>query len=428
MTMGKNPTDEEPTKRGNELERESSLRRQVEENLRESEERCRAIIESLEDAYYEVDMAGNLTFFNDALCSFLGYSPNELMGMNNRQFMSTDTAKTVYRTFNQVFLTGKPAKVFDWEVIRKDGERRLIETSVSLIRDSRSAPVGFRGIARDITERKKLIREQEVLSEVKERLIGHLAHELITPIALVEVFLDQLRQTGVPESLKQETLQKVRRNLDRLKDIQLIAREVITPYEYRPQRFQVDTALKEMMENLRVKSAHRSVTIEERLESINTDMIDPGILKRVVMALVKNAVENTPDEGKITVSLMRLDRGVLLNVDDCGIGIADSDMPLIIKGFYPTQEAKYYSTKRPFDFNAGGKGLELMRLKLLETEGAFRLSFESSRCAYLAASGGRCAGKISSCPYVNSEKDCLESGGTSCSVLFFNKPTETQTS
>jgi len=122
-----------------------------------------------------------------------------------------------------------------------------------------------------------------------------------------------------------------------------------------------------------------------------------------------------------------LRRGVLLKVDDCGMGIADSDMPLIIKGFYPTQQAQYYSTKRPFDFNAGGKGLELMRLKLLETEGAFRLSFESSRCAYLAASGGRCAGKISSCPYVNSEKDCLESGGTSCSVLFFGKPTETQT-
>jgi hypothetical protein len=98
---------------------------------------------------------------------------------------------------------------------------------------------------------------------------------------------------------------------------------------------------------------------------------------------------------------------------------------LITRGFYPTQEPQYYSTKRPFDFNAGGKGLELMRLKLLEMEGAFTLSFESSRCTYLEAGGGRCAGKISSCPHVKSRKECLESGGTRCVVLFFRKCAET---
>ena len=421
--MGKNATDDARTKRGKQLEKESSTRRRMEENFRETEERFRAIIDSLEEAYFEVDIAGNLTFFNNALCNILGYSPAELIGMNNRQYMTSETAQTVYQTFNQVYLTGNPAKAFDWELLRKTGEARFVEASVSLIRDAKGVPVGFRGIARDITERKKLMREQELLSEVKERLIAHLAHELITPIALVEVYLDQLRDRETPESAKENAVQRIRRNLDRLKDIQQVAREVVTPYEHRPERLQVDAAMGEILEDLRVQSAHRCLTIEENLESIDTDIIDLGILKKVVMALVKNAVENTPDEGKITLSLTRSERGVLLKVDDCGMGIADSDMPLIIKGFYPTQQPQYYSTKRPFDFNAGGKGLELMRLKLLEMEGAFSLSFESRRCTYMAAASELCPGKISSCPYIQSERDCIQSGGTRCTVLFFRKAT-----
>jgi PAS domain S-box-containing protein len=424
--MGKKATGNRPTHRDKRQVKESSTRRQMEVALRETKERCSALMESLEDAYFEVDTAGNLTFFNDALCIILGYSPDELMGMNNRQYMTSETAETVYHTFHQVYLTGKPAKAFDFKLLPKAGEAKFVDASVSLIRDAKGAPVGFRGIARDITEQKKLMREQELLSDVKERLIGHLAHELITPIALVEVSLDLLWNREIPESEKENALQRIRRNLDRLKDIQRIAREVVTSYEHQPQRLQVDTAIGENLDNLRMRSAHRYVTIEERLESIDTDIIDPTILKKVLTALVKNAIENTPDEGAVTVALTRVPRGVCVTVEDHGIGIAASDVPLITRGFYPTQEPQYYSTKRPFDFNAGGKGLELMRLKLLEMEGAFTLSFDSSRCTYLEASGGRCPGKISSCPHVKSQKACLESGGTRCTALFFRKTPETK--
>ena len=139
-------------------------RQQAEEALRESEEKYRTILESIEDSYYEVDLAGNLTFFNDSLCRLHGYSEDELMGMNNRQYMDDETAKIVYQTFNAVYRTGKPAKVFDWEVIRKDGTRRFVEASVSLIRDSTGETAGFRGIIRDITERK---RTEEALRDEK---------------------------------------------------------------------------------------------------------------------------------------------------------------------------------------------------------------------------------------------------------------------
>jgi len=136
-----------------------------------SEEKYRSILQSFEEGYYEVDLAGNFTFFNDSMVGILGYSKkDELMGMNNRRYMSEETSKKVYQTFNEVYRTGIPAKAFDWELIRKDGTRRYLETSVSLARDSKGQPIGFYGIARDVTERKQA-EEALQASEEKYRTI-----------------------------------------------------------------------------------------------------------------------------------------------------------------------------------------------------------------------------------------------------------------
>jgi PAS domain S-box-containing protein len=138
-----------------ELERSESERKQVEEKLRESEEKYRNILENIEDGYFEVDLAGNFTFFNPSLCRILGYPREEMPGMNNRIFMDAENAKKVFRAFNEVYVTGFPKKGFEWETFRKDGARTYIEVSVSLIAMPGEKPTGFRGIARDVTERKR---------------------------------------------------------------------------------------------------------------------------------------------------------------------------------------------------------------------------------------------------------------------------------
>jgi PAS domain S-box-containing protein len=132
-----------------------ALSETAEKALRESEEKYRTILHNIEEGYYEVDLGGNVIFFNDSLCKLFGYSKEELMGMNNRQFMTENMARRVYQTFNEVYRTGIPAREFDWELVRKDGTKRFIEASVSLMRDSKGQPIGFYGIARDITERKQ---------------------------------------------------------------------------------------------------------------------------------------------------------------------------------------------------------------------------------------------------------------------------------
>jgi PAS domain S-box-containing protein len=146
------------------LKKEPGQLRRVREVLRESEEKSRAILQSIEELYYEVDLAGNLVAFNPSMTEILGYSKEELMGMNNRRYMDEETTKKVYHTFNQVYRTGLPTKAFDWDLIRIDGSRRILETSVSLMRDSKGRPIGFYGIGRDVTERKKaerILRESE---------------------------------------------------------------------------------------------------------------------------------------------------------------------------------------------------------------------------------------------------------------------------
>jgi len=146
--------------------RDITERKRAEEALRSSEEKYRTILETIEEGYFEVDISGNFTFFNDSLCKIIGYLKDEMMGMNNRQYMDKENAKKVYQTFNQVYTTGEPHVSFDWEIIKKDGTKRFIESSVSLIRNSKSEQIGFRGVVRDITERKKA---EEALRESEER-------------------------------------------------------------------------------------------------------------------------------------------------------------------------------------------------------------------------------------------------------------------
>ena len=129
--------------------------KQTAEALKESEERYRTILESIEDGYFEVDIAGNLTFFNDSVCRMSGYNRAEMMGMNNRQYTDKENSQILYQAFNKVFRTGEPSNGVEYEIIGKDGTKLYVESAVSLIRNTSGQPIGFRGIMRNITERKR---------------------------------------------------------------------------------------------------------------------------------------------------------------------------------------------------------------------------------------------------------------------------------
>ena len=163
----------ELTKAIEQLKLEMRERKQATEDLMASEEKYRTILESIEDGYYEVDIAGNFTFFNDRICEILGYSANELISMNNPQYLEPETAKKTYERFNGVIQTGESDKGFSFEYTRKDGTGRFLEASISLMKDAEGHAVGLRGILRDTTEKKRL--EVELLNARKMEALGTIA-------------------------------------------------------------------------------------------------------------------------------------------------------------------------------------------------------------------------------------------------------------
>lgn len=162
--------------------RDITERKRAEESLRLSEEKYRTILENIQEGYFEVDLAGNLKFFNDPLCQITHYTKEELTGLNYKMYTDEETSQKVYQAFHKVFKTGNPTKEFDWQVVGKDGVKRHIEASVSLQKDFSGNPVGFKGIIRDITERKCI-----------EQQLNYMAtHDVLTGLPNRTLFMDRL--------------------------------------------------------------------------------------------------------------------------------------------------------------------------------------------------------------------------------------------
>ncbi|MCP4756410.1 MAG: PAS domain S-box protein [Proteobacteria bacterium] len=146
------------------LTQELKHSRQAEKDLQDRERRHLGILENMEEAYFELDLSGNFTFFNTASVELFGYPADQMMGMNYRQYVSEETADRLCRIYNGIFSTGKPEKSIIYEIIRQDGTKRQLEISTSLKRDLEGQALGFSSIGRDITERintEKALRESE---------------------------------------------------------------------------------------------------------------------------------------------------------------------------------------------------------------------------------------------------------------------------
>lgn len=150
--------------------------KRAEEALRESEEKYRTIIEQMVDGYFEVDLVGNYTFVNDAESNIIGYSRDECIGMNNRQYQDEKNAQKTNQVFKRIYKTGEPIKSLEAEVIRKNGTKGFNEVSASLIKDTKGKPIGFRGFTRDVTGRKRA-EEQLRQAEKNYRTVFENAQE-----------------------------------------------------------------------------------------------------------------------------------------------------------------------------------------------------------------------------------------------------------
>ncbi len=141
-------------------------RKSWEDVLRQSEEKYRTILQSIQEGYYEVDLAGHLTFFNDSLSRIVGTSSENMVGLDHRRYTDAENSAKMIQTFNEVYRTEEGIEGFQYEIVTLEGVRRFLEASVSPRRDSAGEIVGFRGTVRDITERNKA---EEALRQSEQR-------------------------------------------------------------------------------------------------------------------------------------------------------------------------------------------------------------------------------------------------------------------
>ena len=280
-------------------------------------------------------------------------------------------------------------------------------------------------------------KELERLNRVKSKALDHLSHELKTPLSVIRGNINLLKKRlpTEPSSAKAVPLfETLERNLNRILAIQEETDNIIRCYREleggvspddgdrrdsaRAEPVHLLPFAEQILEKIKERAAHRVIRFQLEVARDHQVAMDPGILENILVCLLKNAVENTPDEGTVRVLSEQKDDRLLLKVRDFGIGITEENQKSIFDGLFHTQETDLYTSRKPYDFNAGGKGLDLLKMKVYGRGFGFDLSVESRRCVHLPTDRNVCPGRISACPHCQGPEDCLSHGESTFCVSF----------
>ncbi len=158
-------------------------RNTAEQALRDSENRYRSIIENIDEGYCEVDPNGNITFFNDRMRDILGYSREELTGMNTANMLEEKDVEKVFGHFADVYTSDEPQPEFTCLIRRKDGSQKFVGLTPTVIKDGQGNKTGLRSIVRDMDRQKKY----------EENLIYLAYHDALTGLKNRKAFYEQLQ-------------------------------------------------------------------------------------------------------------------------------------------------------------------------------------------------------------------------------------------
>jgi len=379
-------------------------RNEVEKALQESEKKYRTLLANIEDGYWELDLAGNFTFFNPPVCKYMGYSEDELLGMNNRQFMNEEQAKRAYNIFNKVYQTGRTRWARDWEVIRKDGGKEYFESSNSLMRDAKEEPVGFRCFGRDTTERKRAEEQarlhQEQLFQASKMvalgtLVSGVAHDINNPNNFIMLNTPLLKEAW------EEAMPILEEYYEENGDFSIGGMNFTEMRESIPglfagitdgsQRIQhivddlrnfVRKSTPDMTEPINVNAVLKSsISLLSSLigNSTNRFVVEYGKdlpkltgsshrLEQVLINLIQNACQALPDPDKgivVSTSFDELQNNIVIRVEDEGAGIPSESLPYVTDTFFTTK------------YGSGGIGLGLSISSKIVEEHNGKMTFTS---------------------------------------------------
>jgi PAS domain S-box-containing protein len=351
-------------------------------------------------------------------------------------------------------------------VNKKEGEFdqsdiELLTTIGNLV----ALPIENAGINEEL---KRSYEDVKSLNRTKDRVIHHLSHELKTPISILSASLNLLKKrlSDMADQRWDQIFERAQRNLQRLLEMQYQLEDILREKDYKTHhmlsalldasvdelevlislglgekdiiekiRQHIDDTygprksksevielglfVKDKIKALRPKFAHRKCRLRTYVSETAAIYIPPDVLGKVVEGLVRNAVENTPDGGKISLRVRKGEIGPEFEVKDSGIGISEENLRLIFENYFTSYDTMQYSTRQPYDFKAGGKGFDLLRMKIFSERYNFRIKMTSRPCHLIDADGLECPGNVADCVPDADTKDCRNSGGTTVTVQFY---------
>jgi len=336
-------------------------RKVAEEALKSSEQKYRTIIEGIGEGYFEVDLRGNLTFSNPALCRMTGLLAEDIAGINYREYTTPETAEKMLKMFGRIYKTAQPSGVQDFEIRMRDGRRIAIDLTASPMVSAEGGVIGFRGLCRDISERKRNEQQKQELEEELQRaqkmkaigaLAGGVAHDLNNILSGIVSYPDLLLLDLSVESPLRMPIETIRDSGRKaaaiVQDLLTLARRGVSVSEVLNLNDIVLEYLKSP-EFIKLESFHPHVRVDRRLDAgLMNIMGSPVHLSKTVMNLVSNAAEAMPEGGTIRISTRnayvdepiqgydQVTEGdyVVLEVSDAGIGIAAEDLQRIFEPFF----------------------------------------------------------------------------------------------
>jgi PAS domain S-box-containing protein len=335
------------------LTAEIAERRKAEETLRASEYRYRELFDGAKDLIYVHDLNGNFVSINKAALQITGYTADEALKMNISQLVAPEDLDTVH-TMVARNLGGDANATYDLAIVTKEGRRLMLEVSTHLVYRN-GIPVAVQGIARDITERRRL-EEQFLQSQKMEavgRLAGGVAHDFNNLLTVIGAY-SQMISDSLPDDQRlrgyaQEILWAAERAgtlTNRL--LAFSRRQVVQPRIVDLNGLIV--TLDNMLRRLIGEDIELKIVLEPGAGAVKAD---PNHLEQVIMNLAVNARDAMRTGGSLSIRTSRADLGppaegspdlppgsyIALEVIDTGAGMTPEVLAHIFEPFFTTKEA-----------------------------------------------------------------------------------------
>ncbi|HXG38293.1 MAG TPA: response regulator [Bacteroidota bacterium] len=341
-------------------------RKQLEQDLRESEKRYRQLVEVASDIFYRADTQGYFTYANLVGLRVVGYSEEELKKMRYVDLIRPDYRREAERFYALQYARKTPNTYFEFPIIVKDGREIWLGQNVQLL-EERGEIVGFQATARDITEKRRAEEELRVAKQraeeatkAKSEFLANMSHEIRTPMNGIIGMTDLLLDTELSKQ-QREYLEMVKSSADSLlriiNDILDFSKIEAGKFDLDHAPFRLRESLGTTMKMLALRAEKKGLEVALRIQPDVPDSLigDLGRLQQVLINLVGNAIKFT-EKGEVVVTVSveeRRGQEVMLHfaVRDTGIGIPKEKQQLIFEAFTQADA----STTRHY----GGTGLGL---------------------------------------------------------------------